>query len=281
MKQYAKAFPTFWTGATGRRLSATGSPVVKLLAWYFLTSPAALAADNFGLFYVERDVIEKHVGTDDLDEPLRELARAQFAYWDEITEWVWVREAAAWQYGVLLPKDFLCAHARKWYKTLPRNPWLAYWFDRYVKDLCLQIDAERWVERRDWEGEPPTVAQYIAPVHLKEAISTAPTTARRTTFDRDKALARLKATNINGAIGVAIGNAIVKLEQGDVPLEVIDKQLLDVVLRELGPEVDKEIKTEIEKYRTRMPVAEFERIQRMSRERAAREILRLPLLRES
>lgn len=275
MKTFAKAFGSFWTGATGKRLMGHG-PYPKLLAWYFMTSPAALAADNYGVFYIEHDTILRHLECDPSTflEAVTLLAEQQFAFWDAETEWVWVREAAAWQYSTpLLPKDYVCANARKWYRQLPRNPWLGHWFDRYLTDLNLQYDAERWVNRREWDDEPPAIAGLLRPRRKGE-----PLQQPEVDLFCQRAIERLRKLKLNGAIGVAIDAAIVKLEQGDVPLEVIDRQLLDAVLIEIGADIDREVDDELKKYRTRMPAEQFEVARLRTRDRIARENLRLPSL---
>lgn len=278
MKTFSKAFGSFWTGATGKRLTGYG-PYPKLLAWYFLTSPAALAADNYGLFHVERATIERHLECDRaaLFDAVAVLAEHQFAFWDSDSEWVWVREAAAWQYGTpLLPKDYVCTNARKWYRQLPRNPWLGYWFDRYLTDLNLQYDAERWVPRREWDGDKPMIANMVPLSSTRRAADLAVTPQEAPAFDRGRAVARLRSMKMNGAIGTAVAAAITKLEQGDVPLAIVNRQLLDVVIVELGAQIDEEANKEIAPWKKRLPADKVEDMRGRVRDRIARELLRLP-----
>jgi hypothetical protein len=71
-----------------------------------------------------------------------------FCWWDEATGWVWVREMARFQFALpLRVADYRCHSAKKWYRSLPPNPFLGLWFDRYAKDFHLATEPHA-VERR-------------------------------------------------------------------------------------------------------------------------------------
>lgn len=301
MKTFAKKFPTFWTGATARQLNTRrlgeDAPYGKLLADYFFTSPAAVGADNYGIYYVEQDMIRRHLEVDEatLTRVITALAELHLAYYDQATEWVFVREAAAWQYGApLMPRDFNCTNARRFYRSLPKNPWLGPWFDRYFEDFCLQHDedAGAWVERREWPREMPAIAQHLV---LPPPAATARTAVRPpatpapekpATKKADKSfiarvLHRLRSLKMNGAIGTQLNIAITQVEQGDVNLVAIERQLLDVVIQELGPQVEEAAIAEVGEFRSRMPAPEFSTTLARAKDSAARRIVNLPTFIES
>lgn len=300
MKTFAKKFPTFWTGATARQLAGQG-PFVKLLADYFFTSPAAVAADNYGIYYVERQVILRHVEchADELAKNIEVLAQLHVAYYDHVTEWVFVREQAAWQYGTpLLPRDFNCSNARRFYKGLPRNPWLGPWFDRYVEDLCLQHDEEAnaWVDRREWTGIVPEISRYVEiPAPARPAATRPLSSAKGKPHPQKKApakkkadkpfiervLHRLRSLKMNGLIGTQLNIAIKQVEQGDVELRIVERQLLDVVIQELGQQVEEAAIAEVGEFRGRMPAPEFSSTLARAKDSAARRLINLPAFIES
>jgi len=299
MKTHAKTFPTFWTGATARQLAGRG-PFAKLIAAYLFTSPAAIAADNYGIYYLERDVVLRHVecAPDELDRNIVLLAQLHVAYYDIETEWVFVREAAAWQYGApLLPRDFNCSNARRFYRQLPKNPWLGPWFDRYVTDLCLQHDEEdaQWVDRREWTGRTPAIAEFMSlpapsrpaprPLVKREAepkkrMAKATITPKAKPFV-ERVLHRLRSLKMNGTLGGAVAIAIKQLEQGDVELGAIERKLLDVVIEELGEQIDYEARSTIAPFKSRMKPEEYTRAYVLARDAAARRLANLPAFQEA
>jgi hypothetical protein len=82
-----------------------------------------------------------------------------------------------------------------------------------------------------------------------------------------------------GAVDAAIARAVEQLERGELSLEAIEIQLLDAVLCAVGPEVDRIIEPDVAPWRERMRDPELTQMITRARAQAARELLRLPVLR--
>jgi len=95
MREYGKIAPQFWTGGTGKTIRAAG-PQVQVIALYLVTSPSATM---LGLYYLPLPTLCHEVGCtmQAAQEALRVLSRADFARYDELTEFVWVPNMARFQ----------------------------------------------------------------------------------------------------------------------------------------------------------------------------------------
>lgn len=150
---YARSYPEFWTGSTGRALARL-SPVVRDLAHYLYAGPNVAP---YGLYLKPLPVIVSEFGRAEKDvrSSLEALGELRYAFFDEPTGFVWVPEMAAYQLKPLPLKraDYNVKAARRWYAAVARNPFLGEFYDRYAVDLRLS-DPTVWpgteVERREW-----------------------------------------------------------------------------------------------------------------------------------
>lgn len=157
---YANIKDTIFTGTTGRELRRHPAEVREVQFWLV----AGPGRDPFGIFIFEPEMVAPRLGrpTKKIRESLQVLLDLGFCQWDEQTQYVWVVEMAHHQFLTpLKATDFRCATAQKWYRDLPRNPWLGPWFDRYVDDFHLQkgphaIDRREWVDR-DAPRDAPSI----------------------------------------------------------------------------------------------------------------------------
>lgn len=141
----------FWTGPTGRAFRQFG-PEVRDTAFYLLTGPDK---NRYGLFTVEPEVIARHIGSKEkaVLVALDELRTLHFSDWHPATGWVWVYEMARYQFNAPLKStDFRVQSAKKWYRTVLRNPFLGEWWDRYAVDFHLDTDPYPETRR---ESYPP------------------------------------------------------------------------------------------------------------------------------
>jgi hypothetical protein len=131
MRDYAKVSPQFWIGTTGKALRSAGLEA-QLVALYLLTNPHA---NMLGLYYLPKLFISHETGLpmEGASKGLARCIEAQFCSYDTATEMVWVHEMAAYQVGEQLAElDKRCAGIQNEYDSLPQNPFLQGFFDRYV-----------------------------------------------------------------------------------------------------------------------------------------------------
>jgi hypothetical protein len=150
-----------WTGRTGKLLR--DQQEARDIAFYLLTGPDK---NLFGLFTVETDQIARYTGRREkqIHEAIDTLVDVGFCRWDDATGWVWVIEMAHYQYQCpLKPTDYRCGSAKKWYRTILRNPFLGEWWDRYARDFHLGSDPNP-VERRDSYVTAPMPGTGQAPL---------------------------------------------------------------------------------------------------------------------
>lgn len=131
---------------------------VRDTALYLITGPEATL---FGLFTVEPEMIATHTGRKEkaIRDAIDRLVDLGFCRWDIESGWVWVIEMAHYQFQLPLKlADYRCASARKWYKTVLRNPFLSEWWDRYVADFHLGADPHPAERRASYFTAPFTGA---------------------------------------------------------------------------------------------------------------------------
>lgn len=144
MRDYAKVAPKFWTGQTCKDVRGRGSEGA-LVALYLMTSPMS---NMLGLFcqpmlYMAH---ETALGLEGASKGLRACIDAGFCRYDEATETVFVLEMASYQIAPSLKaSDNRCAGIQRDYDSLPDNPFLGDFFDRYQRAFHL-------TNRRDWKG---------------------------------------------------------------------------------------------------------------------------------
>ena len=158
MRDYFKMSPMFWSGQTGRRLRELGG-AYQLLAAYICFAPTA---NRLGLYYLPVETIDADLGkiprSRQTQTPtmLGVLQRLDFAYYDKITEFIWVARMAGWQNLTdgepLEPTDNRVKGLRKAYRQLPPNPFLGPFFDFYE-------DIFHLTDRRDHEPPRRTFAK--------------------------------------------------------------------------------------------------------------------------
>lgn len=150
----SKVRGAFWTGTTAQQIRALPNHKdVRILASYLITGPGACP---YGLYFVSREMarIETNLTEEELTAAFAALAELDFAHLDASSGWVWVVEMAAQQLGApLKATDFNVTNANRWYRTLPNNPFLAPFWDRYEADLGLGTgphgaDRREFVVRR-------------------------------------------------------------------------------------------------------------------------------------
>jgi len=143
-----KVADTIWTGHTGRELRRH-PPEVRELMFYLVTCPEK---DLYGLYACEIELAASRMGrtAGKVESALKVLVDLGFCRFDDPTQWVWIIEMAHHQFDLPLKAvDYRCQGAKKWYRTLPRNPFMGEWFDRYALDFHLGKEPNP-VDRRDW-----------------------------------------------------------------------------------------------------------------------------------
>lgn len=148
MRDYATVAPQFWLGKTGRELRRQGAEA-QVVSFYLMTSPHA---NMLGLYYLPILYIahETGLGLEGASKGLKSSIEAGFCSYDEDTEMVWVHEMAAYQVGkALKPGDNRCAGVRNEYASIPENPFLSLFYERYKTDFHLNLKRE---SRRFSEG---------------------------------------------------------------------------------------------------------------------------------
>ena len=147
MRDYAKLSPTFWTGATGKKLRRFG-PEALIVAVYLVSAPAS---NMLGLYYQPMLYMahETGLGIEGASKGLRGCIESGFCSYDDDTEMVFVHEMAAWQIAEsLAPKDKRCKGVQRDYMAMPDCAHLGPFFDRYA--LAFHLTG-----RRDSGGPPP------------------------------------------------------------------------------------------------------------------------------
>jgi hypothetical protein len=150
--------PTIWTSETGREWRRLGASY-QVLALYLITNPHANA---YGLYYLPMVLMVEETGVQRTTcmKALETFAAQDFAFYDERTEWTFVKNMAARQMQLTShpsPRAPVVAGLRRWYENCPANPFLGAFFDHYGELFGL--------ERRD--GAPwsiPKALPAAAPV---------------------------------------------------------------------------------------------------------------------
>lgn len=132
MRDYSKVSPKFWIGPTGKAIKKHGLEAV-IVSMYLMTSPHS---NMLGLFYqpVVFMAHETGLGLEGAHKGLAGCLEAGFCDYDTNTEIVWVFEMAAFQIADSLElKDNRCKGVQNEYNSLPTNPYLAGFFEKYSK----------------------------------------------------------------------------------------------------------------------------------------------------
>lgn len=142
MSQYGVLLNGFWEGETGRAIAAAGGTTAQVVAVYLMQNPDA---NMIGLYPARLIVIQERIATitaEGLTEALGLLGRVGFAYYDLLSEYVWVKEMAKFRLqldrtGALHKDDKRVIGAQKLYAAARPNPFLDRFFTRYRRDLHL------------------------------------------------------------------------------------------------------------------------------------------------
>lgn len=156
MRDYARVAPQFWTGATGKAIRAAGRDV-QVLAFYLVTCPSATM---IGIYYLPIPTVVHETGLtlQGASKALRSLSEAGFAFYDDVSEHVYVPEMARYQIGDHLTggkkPDKRIAGVVQCLLAVKNTPFLADFVARYREDYALD-SAKRWPELARWiEGAP-------------------------------------------------------------------------------------------------------------------------------
>jgi len=137
MRDYAKVSPHFWTGSTGKQLRKCPESIV--VAMYLMTCPHA---NMLGLYYMPLLYVahETGLGMEGASKGLEWACNAGFCSYDETSEMVWVHEMARFQIAEKLKDtDKRSIGVQNEYNSLPSNPYLTRFFDKYSQAFCMTV----------------------------------------------------------------------------------------------------------------------------------------------
>lgn len=143
---YGIAYASYWTGETGRSIRRRGGKDAQLLGAYVLFNSYM---NMLGLYQLKSRDIRDELGLTPaaIERAFKVLADEQYAFYDDATAFVWVREMARFRLGIdgetpLKKDDKKVIGAQRLYSALPLNPWLGPFYDRYAKVLHLRVRRE-------------------------------------------------------------------------------------------------------------------------------------------
>ncbi|WP_104483711.1 hypothetical protein [Acinetobacter indicus] len=145
MRDYAKVSPHFWTGSTGKQLRQC--PESLVVSMYLMTSPHA---NMLGLYYIPLLYVahETGLGIEGASKGLQWACDAGFCSYDEDSEMVWVHEMARFQIAEKLKStDKRCIGVQNEYNSLPSNPFLASFYDKYSQAFCMTEKRENTAKK--------------------------------------------------------------------------------------------------------------------------------------
>lgn len=135
MRDYARVAPAFWTKGSGKGLR--GSPEAQLVGLYLVTCPSS---NMIGLYYLPLATAAHETGLklETLRKALRSIGEAGFAFYDEVSEYVWVPNAATYQIGEFLaPGDKRQKGVLRELQTFASHPFAQRFFDKYAAPYGL------------------------------------------------------------------------------------------------------------------------------------------------
>jgi hypothetical protein len=145
VRDYARVAPAFWTKGSGKGLR--GNPDAQLVGLYLVTCPSS---NMIGLYYLPLATAAHETGLkpETLRKALRSIQTAGFAYYDEVSEYVWVPNAATYQIGEFLaPGDKRQKGVLRELQPFASHPFAQRFFDKYAGPYGLS--------RPLWLGEIP------------------------------------------------------------------------------------------------------------------------------
>ena len=130
MRDYSRVTPQIWIGETGKALR--GNIEAQLVALYLITSPLA---NMLGLYYLPMAFLihESGLTQEGASKGLGRLCDVGFCAYDEAAEVAWVYGMAHFQIADHLDlKDNRVKGIQNEYERLPKNRFLAAFFDKYA-----------------------------------------------------------------------------------------------------------------------------------------------------
>lgn len=135
MRPYGTVSPLFWTGRTGKALRTDRD--AQVVALYLMTNPHS---HQTGMYYLPLMYMAHESGLtiEGARKALTRLSEDSFCEYDEASEWVWVREMAAWQIGTALSvNDKRCKGVQQYLESMPNLPFVQRFVARYRVDFHL------------------------------------------------------------------------------------------------------------------------------------------------
>lgn len=145
MREYGKVSPHFWTGSTGKQLRQC--PESLVVSMYLMTSPHA---NMLGLYYMPLLYVahETGLGMEGASKGLQWACEAGFCSYDHASEMVWVHEMARFQIADKLKStDKRSIGVQNEYNSLPSNPFLASFYDKYSQAFCMTEKRQNTVKK--------------------------------------------------------------------------------------------------------------------------------------
>ncbi|OOV83846.1 hypothetical protein [Acinetobacter sp. ANC 5600] len=145
MREYGKVSPHFWTGSTGKQLRQY--PESLVVSMYLMTSPHA---NMLGLYYMPLLYVahETGLGMEGASKGLQWACEAGFCSYDHASEMVWVHEMARFQIADKLKStDKRSIGVQNEYNSLPSNPYLASFYDKYSQAFCMTEKRQNTVKK--------------------------------------------------------------------------------------------------------------------------------------
>jgi hypothetical protein len=130
MRNYGKISPQFWMGKTGKSLRREGVQA-QMVALYLISSPHA---NLLGLYYLPLSYIAHDTGLslEDAERGLQGCVVSGLCLYDDVSDMVWVLEMARFQVAESLSqRDKRIASVQHEYASLPANPFLPAFYERY------------------------------------------------------------------------------------------------------------------------------------------------------
>lgn len=151
MRIFATLRSQFWTGTTGKAITAAGKDT-RIVATYLLTCEHA---NMIGLYRLPLLYASEETGLKrrEVLSALEQLRTADFAVYDQETEFVWVCEMARYQLDLspceaIKEGDHRAQGAARLYKQLAPNPFLLPFYERYAQILRLPLQRDFLTEKK-------------------------------------------------------------------------------------------------------------------------------------
>jgi hypothetical protein len=146
-RRFASVEPSIWTSETGREWRHLGAEYWTL-GLYLITSPHA---NQYGLYYLPMVVMVEETGLARASciAVLQAFTTQDYAFYDERTEWTWIKNMAARQMQLTHqpnPREPRIVGLRKWYESCPGNPFLGAFWDHYHELFGLdeRREGSKW-----------------------------------------------------------------------------------------------------------------------------------------